>query len=67
MVIRHTELKKMEQLYEKNGNQLVLLYGREGGVDPNFLQREKILLLSCAQSIHAGAVYAVRTGDRKAV
>ena len=30
MVIRHTELKKMEQLYEKNGNQLVLLYGREG-------------------------------------
>ena len=30
MVIRHTEIKKMEQLYEKNGNQLVLLYGREG-------------------------------------
>ncbi len=30
MVIRHTELKKIEQQYEKNGNQLVLLYGREG-------------------------------------
>ena len=30
MVVRHTELKKMEQLYEENGNQLVLLYGREG-------------------------------------
>lgn len=30
MVIRHTEIKKMEQLYEGNGNQLVLLYGREG-------------------------------------
>lgn len=30
MVIRHTELKKLEQQYEKNGNQLVLLYGREG-------------------------------------
>lgn len=30
MVIRHTELKKIEQQYEKNGNQLVVLYGREG-------------------------------------
>lgn len=30
MIIRHTELKKMEQLYEDTGNQLVLLYGREG-------------------------------------
>lgn len=30
MVIRHTELKKMEQLYEEAGNQLVILYGREG-------------------------------------
>lgn len=30
MVIRHTELKKIEQQYEKNGNQLVILYGREG-------------------------------------
>lgn len=30
MVIRHTEVKKMEQLYGGNGNQLVLLYGREG-------------------------------------
>lgn len=30
MVIRHTEIKKMEQLYGGNGNQLVLLYGREG-------------------------------------
>lgn len=30
MVIRHTELKKIEQQYEKNGNQIVLLYGREG-------------------------------------
>ncbi len=30
MVIRHTELKKLEQQYEKNGNQFVVLYGREG-------------------------------------
>ena len=30
MVIRHTELKKIEQLYDENGNQLVVLYGREG-------------------------------------
>ncbi|MCI9124954.1 MAG: ATP-binding protein [Eubacterium sp.] len=30
MVVRHTELKKMEQLYEETGNRLVLLYGREG-------------------------------------
>ena len=30
MVVRHTELKKMEQLYDENGNQLVILYGREG-------------------------------------
>lgn len=30
MVIRHTEIKKLEQLYGGNGNQLVLLYGREG-------------------------------------
>lgn len=30
MVVRHTELKKMEQQYEDTGNQLVLLYGREG-------------------------------------
>lgn len=30
MVIRHTEVKKMEQFYGGNGNQLVLLYGREG-------------------------------------
>lgn len=30
MVIRHTEVKKMERLYGGNGNQLVLLYGREG-------------------------------------
>ena len=30
MVIRHTELKKIEQQYEKNGNQLVMLDRREG-------------------------------------
>ncbi len=30
MVIRHTDLKKLEQQYEKNGNQFVVLYGREG-------------------------------------
>ena len=30
MVVRHTELKKLEQLYDENGNQLVILYGREG-------------------------------------
>lgn len=38
MVVRHTELKKMEQLYEENGNQLVVLYGREGCDKEAFLK-----------------------------
>lgn len=30
MVVRNTELKKLERLYGENGNRLVVLYGREG-------------------------------------
>ena len=29
MIIRTAELKRLEELYEKSGNQLVILYGRE--------------------------------------
>lgn len=64
MVIRHTELKKIEQQYEKNGNQLVLLYGREGcdkeALIRIFCKGKKFFLLSCTQGVCAGAVYAVR-------
>ncbi len=38
MVVRHTELKKMEQLYEENGNQLVVLYGRAGCDKETFIK-----------------------------
>jgi len=30
MVIRNTELKRLKQLYETKGNQLIVLYGRDG-------------------------------------
>ena len=30
MIVRTTELKQLEQLYTQSGNQLVVLYGREG-------------------------------------
>lgn len=30
MIVRTTELKRLEQLYTQGGNQLVVLYGREG-------------------------------------
>ncbi len=38
MIIRHTELKKMEQLYAANGNQLVVLYGRDGCDKESFIK-----------------------------
>lgn len=38
MVVRNTELKKMEQLYSGNGNQLVVLYGREGCDKETFIR-----------------------------
>ncbi len=38
MVVRHAELKKMEQLYGDKGNQLVVLYGREGCDKETFMK-----------------------------
>lgn len=41
MIIQTTELKQMEDLYKKPGNQLVLLYGRDG------CQKEQLLKVFC--------------------
>ena len=38
MIVRQTELKKLEQLYASNGNQLVVLYGREGCDKETFIK-----------------------------
>ncbi len=43
MAVRHNELKRMERLFLENGNQLVVLYGREG------CGKEAFLKLFCKQ------------------
>lgn len=41
MVIRHAELKKLENIYEREGNQLMVLYGRRGS------EKEQLMKLFC--------------------